>query len=121
MDRRTERILRKTEKAGLRKARREGHMLSREELLSVKVQLLPDYTRWLLFGGSVIAGLASWGCLLFDMNAAGSILAVLSVFLLLFSIFGFKRTLEAVADNMSYELVDLALDAIGSAVGSALD
>ena len=46
---------------------------------------------------------------------------MLSVFLLLFSIFGFKRTLETVAENMSYELVDLALDAIGSAIGSALD
>jgi hypothetical protein len=121
MDKRTERILRKTEKAGLRKARREGHMLSREELLSVKVQLLPDYTRWLLFGGSVIAGLTSWWCLASDSNVAGSILAVLSVFLLLFSIFGFKRTLETVADQMSYELVDLALDAIGSVIGSALD
>ena len=121
MDGRTERILRKTEKAGLRKARREGHMLSREELLSVKVQLLPDYARWLLFAGSVISGVATWACLSADAYTAGSILAVLSVCLLLFSIFGFKRTLETVADNLSYELVDLALESIGSVIGSAID
>lgn len=121
MDKRAERILRKTERAGLRKARREGHMLSREELLSVKVQILPDYTRWLLFVGFLVAGVSSWVCYSGEASTPGSILAVVSICLLLFSIFGVRRTLERIGDSMSYEIVDLAFDAIGSALGSAFD
>src|SRR5690606_37895052 len=96
-------------------------MLSREELPSHKVQKLPDYARWVIFAGSAASGRTCWVYLTAAVHTAGSNLAVVSVGLLLFSVFGFRRTLETVSDHLSGELVDLALASIGSVIESAID
>lgn len=76
----------------------------------MKIQVVPDYLRWLMFLGSVACGLISWRFLENDIMLKGSIFAVISFLLLVFSIFGIRRTLEAVVDHMGYHL----LDALGS-------
>ncbi len=121
MNRRDERILQRTRKAGVKFAKKEGHIPTRDELLELKIQVLPNAIRWLLFGASVGCGIASWIVHNLDQNATAGILAVASIVLLVFSIFGIRRTLETLADQASYELVDAALELIGSAVGSVFD
>ncbi len=56
---REKRIVHKAENAGLRKARREGHLLTTEELLDLRVQILPDYVRWLMAAGALVAASGS--------------------------------------------------------------
>lgn len=121
MDKRSERILRKAGQAGLKKTLHDGRLPSRKELLAIKVQVLPDYARWCMLGGSGFTGAASWICFSTQMWVAGSILALVSVFLLLFSAFGIRNTLETIADSISYDIVSGVFDIIGSAIGSVSD
>ena len=117
MNRREERILKRTQKAGIKFAKKEGHIPSREELLEFKIQVVSNPVRWLCFGGSVGCAIASWILFGGDQNVAASVLAVVSFFLLLFSIFGIRRTLETLADQANFELVEAAFDLIGDACG----
>ncbi len=121
MNRREERILYRTRKAGVKFAKKEGHVPTRDELLELKIQVVPNALRWILFGASAACGIASWVLFTMDDTIAASSLAVASVILLIFSIFGIRRTLETIADQASYELVDAALELIGDAAGSVID
>ena len=121
MDKKDERILHRAEKAGVKLAKKQGHMPTRDELLELKIQVIPNPIRWICFGTSVICAIGAW--LLFgqDNNVWASVLAVTSVLLLAFSIFGIRRTLETLADHASYDLVESVFGLIGDAVGSILD
>ena len=121
MDRREERILHRAEKAGVKLAKKEGRIPTREEVLQTKIQILSGFARWTMFGGSLVSGFTCWYFLSHEMLSAGSVAAVLAAFLLLFSIFGIKRTLETLADQLSYEIVDVVFEAIGNVVGSVFD
>lgn len=121
MNRRDERILRRAEKAGVKFAKKQGQMPTREELLELKIQVVPDAIRWILFGASVACGIAAWFLYALDNTLAASILAVVSIILLIFAVFGIRRTLETLADQASYELVDTVFELIGDAVGSVFE
>jgi len=121
MNRRDERILHRAEKAGVKLAKKQGHIPTREDLLELKIQVIPNALRWLCFGGSVICGIAAWVLDTLGNTVAASSLAVLSLFLLIFSIFGIRRTLETLADHASFELVEATFELIGDAVGSVFD
>ena len=43
-------------KAGIKKSKREGHVLTQEELLKMKVQMMPSLVRWIT-GTAGVAGM----------------------------------------------------------------
>lgn len=121
MNRREERILQRTRKAGVKFAKKEGHIPTRDELLELKIQVVPNAIRWLLFGASVGCGIAAWVSFSLENSVAAWSFTAASAILLIFSIFGIRRTLDTLADQASYELVEAALELIGDAVGSVID
>jgi hypothetical protein len=125
MDRKTEKLLKRVEKAGVRRSLKTGHVLDRDELLAVKVQVLPDYLRIALAVSSVAAGVSSYLCWTRDAPGWSGVLAILAFFLFLFAVFGIKRTLSKILENLgdaaSQEILGAAIEGIFSAVGSIFD
>ena len=120
MTRKEERILSKATKVGLKTARREGHVPSKDELLELKIQVLPAYGRWLLVLGALLAGVASWLCWNDDHPVTASVLAVVSVLLLVFAIFGVRRTLGELANHAAFDLPEIVIKALIDAVGDVI-
>lgn len=116
-----EKLLKKVSRAGIRKSIKAGHVLSREELLALKVQVLPFYVRVLFFLGAVLAAYLSW--LNYGVESFGYafVEGLCSVLLFLFSLFGVRRTLHKITENLEpgsvVDLLGNALDVISSAVG----
>lgn len=125
MNRKTELLAKRIEKAGIRASIKEGHLLTESEIRNIKVQILPIPLR-VLFG---ILGVVAVGasCVFFsnDMDGLGGFSAVLSVLMLLFGIFGVRRTLSHILDTMSNvdgaEFLGHVMEGIASAVGSLFD
>jgi hypothetical protein len=120
---RQQRLLHRIEKAGIRASLRAGHPLSREELLDVEVQVMPLATRLLFVA---LAFGATWAS--YTLYSAGQIawcigFGFTAVLLLLFAIFGVRRTLSDIFDNMdantAYELSELAIRAIAALAKAA--
>lgn len=125
MNRRTERLSQRIAKTGVRASLKAGHPLSESELRKLRVQTVPATVRILFCAlGLTSAGAAYW---LFshDFSGLGLLAITISVFALLFGIFGIRRTLEKILDSV--DAVDAArilgntFEAISSAMGSLLD
>jgi hypothetical protein len=125
MDRKTEKLLKRVEKAGVRRSLETGHVLDRDELLAVKVQVMPDYLRIALAISSVATGVSSYLCWILEEPGGSVLLAMLAFFLFLFAVFGIKRTLSKILENLgdaaSQEILGAAIEGIFSAVGSIFD
>lgn len=125
MDRKTEKLLKRVEKAGVRRSLRAGHVLDRDELLAVKVQVMPGSLRIALGISSVGAGVSSYLCWTRDAPGWSVLLALLAFFLFLFAVFGIRRTLSNILDGLgdavSQEILGAAVEGIFSAVGSVFD
>ncbi|GEP44815.1 hypothetical protein [Brevifollis gellanilyticus] len=125
MDPKSERLVKKIEKAGIRASIKEGHPLTEAELRDIKVQVLPSPLRIIfgVLGG--IAGLLSFSSFMQDADGQGFIWASVSLMLLLFGIFGVRRTLSRILDTMdavdAAEILGHAIEGIASAVGSLFD
>jgi hypothetical protein len=122
MNKREQRLLVKIEKAGVRESLRSGHLVTREELLGLRIQIVPLTLR-LAFG--LLGAGSAWACYVLaqpgdDGTAAAFGLA--SFFLILIAVFGFKKTVEAVLDSVNgADLVCIALDGIAEIVSSISD
>ncbi|MCW1886384.1 hypothetical protein OKA04_16725 [Luteolibacter flavescens] len=120
MNRREEKIRKRAVKAGIREAKKQHHALDREEVLSLKVQMLHPLTRFLLgtIGIALIAG-GGTGMVL-DMSVAYAGMFGAGILLLVFSVYGVRRTLSDVLDHVvaesAFALVESIVDSIGSAV-----
>lgn len=125
MDRKTERLLKKVEKTGVRRSLHEGQVLDKEDLLAMKVQILPNFLRITLGVGAVVAGVCSYLNWNWEDPELSVLLAVVSLFLFLFAIFGIRRTLSRILENMdaesASELLEAAVDGVVSAVGAIFD
>lgn len=125
MDRKTERLLKKVEKTGVRRSLHEGQVLDKEDLLAMKVQILPNFLRITLGVGAVVAGFCSYLNWNWEDPEMSVLLAVVSLFLFLFAIFGIRRTLSRILENMdaesASELLEAAVDGVVSAVGAMFD
>ena len=125
MDPKTQKLLRKVEKTGVRQSLKAGHPLGREELLSLKVQLLPAPLRVLLGGAAAGAGWGSYFCSNHDSPFWSILLGMAAILLLLFAVFGIRRTLSKILDNLdagsAADLLGAAVEGIGSALGSVFD
>ena len=81
-----EKLLPKIEKAGVKAALKAGHVLSRDELLEVKVQLLPALYRWGLGGISAASAYGSYAGFMADSASRGLGMAMLSLLFFFFAI-----------------------------------
>lgn len=125
MEKKEERLLRRVEKAGVRASLRAGHVVSREELLNLRIQIIPLTLR--IATGVVAAVSAIFSYLHFSAGEfdSGSSLAALAILLTLFTAFGVRRTLSAILENDSgadsVEFLKAAVEGIGALVGSVFD
>lgn len=114
MTRNQERIVRNAQRAGLRLARREGGVPSREDLLRVKVQVAPAWTRWISGLASAGASAGSYACFKGDHFIWGVLLALLALLLFFFMCYGVRKTLSGLAD--SFEGASAGVDLVGEVV-----
>lgn len=120
-----EKLLPRIEKAGIKAALKAGHPLDRDELLEVKVQLLPALYRWGLGGISAASAYGSYAGFMADSASRGLGMAALSLLFFFFAIVGVRRTLGRILESMdgvdAGELLGLALEGIGSVIGGLFD
>jgi len=125
MDRKTEKLLERIEKTGVRKSLREGQVLGREGLLAMKVQIVPNYLRIALGVGSMVSGIFSYLHWIWNAPELSLLLAVAALILFVFSIFGIRRTLSKVLEGMDttsgVELLEAAVEGVFSAVGAIFE
>lgn len=125
MNRKSERLAKRIEKAGIRASIKEGHVLTETELRDVKVQLLPNPVRAVFCLLGVISAIMSYLFFGWDSEGYGFLLAFTSVLSLLFGVFGVRRTLSRILDSMdaidAVEILGHAAEGIASAVGSLFD
>ncbi len=118
---RLEKLRRRAIKAGLRTSRRVRHPLSREEILELRVQIIPTAPRLIMALAAIslfTAAAFSWP---FTSNSSAAVEVLIGVFLLLFAIFGIRRTLSNLADQMPFEAFELLVESILKAIGHSID
>ncbi len=115
-----ERLQKNGLKAGIKKSKKEGHVLTKEELLKMKVQVMPSPIRWI----SGILGLAVMGHGIF-VGALSILLILVGLFLLVCGIFGYRKSLSKIIDNMGAVSGEVALrlicEGMAVAVSSIFD
>lgn len=118
---RVERLRRAGIRKGIRASRKQGHALSKQELLGLKIQTMPGAIRAILMAigiALVIAGALEWPS---PSGAIQAIEVIGGILLLTCGIFGIKRTLTELADQMSFQAFEALLDGIFSAIGDSID
>ncbi|MCW1914603.1 hypothetical protein OJ996_13530 [Luteolibacter sp. GHJ8] len=125
MTRREEKIGKRAVKAGVKAVKRKHHLLSEEELRGLKVQILSNPLRITLFLLSLGCGACAALGWPNDSNATQGAFICIGILLLVFSIFGIRRTLGSILDAMpadgAIELVGNVLGGIADLVGGAVD
>lgn len=117
-----EKLLPKIEKAGVRATLKLGHTLTVEELLDVKVQIMPAGFRWLLGGISAATAFGSYLAFQADQHTLGGSLVIASLLSFFFAVAGIRRTFRTLMDAQdAAELLAAALEGIGSITGSLFD
>lgn len=106
-------------KAGVKASRKRHHVVSKDELLALKVQTMPATTRVLL----VILGLVliafGWFGWPSESNAVQALEILGGIFSLLFGSFGIRRTLSQVLESMdAIDLAGVVVDLIGEALSN---
>lgn len=120
-----EKLLPKIEKAGIKASLKAGHVVSQEELLAVKVQLMPTLLRWTLGGFSAAAAYGSYLQFVQGDRGAGVAFAALMVVLFFFAVVGIRKTLGKILDGMNAmdaaEVLRLTLQGIWEVAGGLAD
>jgi hypothetical protein len=108
-------------KAGIRASKCRHHLVTKEELLSLKIQVMPDTLRGIL----ILAGLAAilgaaigWP---FSADHHQILMGIGGGVSLIFGVFGMTRTLEKVGDAFANQGFDALLEGIFSAIGNVVD
>jgi hypothetical protein len=116
-----EKIERRAVKAGVKCSKKHGHLVSKEELLALRVQTMPAALRvsLVVLGFALIAsGWLAWPS---DSNVVQGLEAISGILLIAFGAFGIRRTLSRVLDSVdAIDLGGVILEAVGDAV-SGLD
>ncbi|MES2476318.1 MAG: hypothetical protein V4640_11090 [Verrucomicrobiota bacterium] len=106
-------------KVGVKASKKRHHVVTEQELLALRVQVMPPLLRILL--GIVGLGLLlacgfAWPS---ESNATQSLEAVLGVLFILFGAFGIRRTLSKMLENVNTaDAIESILELIGEAVSS---
>jgi len=118
---RAERLQRTAIRKGIRTSKKLHHALTRKEILNLKIQIVPAAVRILLAIGGILLISVSFAAWPSESNAIQGLEFLSGLLLLLFGIFGIRRTLSGMADQMSYEAFDLLVEGIFSAIGNTID
>jgi CBS domain containing-hemolysin-like protein len=117
---RFEKLRRRAIRVGIRTSKRVHHQLNREEVLALRVQVIPLLPRIVvgLIGAALI--LASWLEWPSPSNAVQAIECISGILLTLFAIFGVSRTLGEIVGNIDLEtggdLVKTVIEAISDSI-----
>lgn len=117
---RFEKIRRRAIRAGIRTAKRVHHELNQEEVLALRVQILPLFPRILIGALGIALVVCSW----FEWPSSSGVIQgiefISGLFLTLFAIFGIRRTLDQIVNQLDLHtgsaLVDTVIDAISGSI-----
>ena len=112
-------IERRAIKAGVKASKKRDHVVSEQELLSLRVQTMSAGFRIALAIGGILLIAACWFGWPAASDAARVTEAIGGAFAILFGAFGIRRTLSRVVDSIDgADLVDAALEAIGEVLSN---
>ncbi len=120
-------ILRKRAvKAGVKASKRLHHVVTREELLAVRVQTMPATLRGLLIVVGTVILLAGWFGWPLESGWARFFEGVGGLLMMMFGIFGVRRTLSKVVEKVGdtvdpTELVGAIIEGVVEVLGSVVD
>jgi hypothetical protein len=116
MKREFQRLRHRAIETGLRRTEKLQHPLSREEILALRVQVLPASARILMAGSGIlliIGAIQAWPS---DSNVIRSIEGVGGFLLALFGTFGIRRSLEAIGDRLGESILESIIEGISGAI-----
>ena len=121
----TAHLQRAIEKAAVRAAKKSDHLVTRDELLELRVQILPGSKR-LIFGFlSLFLGCLAWVLSDLDYFWFSLLSGLSSVASLFFAVIGVRRTVSMALDGLdqagSQAILEMAVDAAAYVISAAAD
>ncbi|WAC20263.1 hypothetical protein OVA24_02570 [Luteolibacter sp. SL250] len=113
---RVESIRRRAVKAAIRKSGKLHHSLRREEILSLKVQVLPASPRIAMGVAAVLLLVSAGTGWPFEEDWIRLVEIITGGFLIVFSLLGMRRTLSGMADHLSTDIVHSIVDSVVDAI-----
>lgn len=121
MTTRQARLHRRATKAGIVAAKRREHSLSPEEIRRLKVQIVPAWIRIIMgISGLLLIGISLLGSWI-ESTTIQVISAVVGTLITLFGIFGVKRILSGIIDQLAPELALEVFDKVAESISDAVD
>ncbi len=112
-------IERRAIRAGVKASKKRHHLISEEELLSLRVQTMSAWLRTCLVVCGILLITASWFAWPAASDAARVAEAIVGIFATLFGVIGIRRTFDRVLDTYdAADLVGTVLEAVGEVVSS---
>ena len=114
-----DRIRKNAVKAGTRYAKKHSEGISKEDLLSIKVQTMSGWLRWFMGVTGIILiafSIVAWPSDGFGIRCLEMIGGLL---LVAFGIFGIRRTISNISDVG--DLLEFTVDGVGSVIGGIFD
>ncbi len=118
---RQEKLQQRAVKAGIRAAKRRHHVLSEEEVRALKVQVLPVLPRASLAVAGVALIIAAVNGFPSESNAGQAVMVIGGGLLTLFALFGVRRTVSGILDNLSADAAGEFLGAAIKSIANAVD
>lgn len=124
-DPRATQLQRSIEKAAVRATLKSGHPITRDELLELRVQILPASKR-LLFGFlTLVFGCLAWVLSDLDYFWFSLLSSVTSLISLFFAVIGVRRTISLTLDSLDRAgtdaIIEVALEAAAHVISAAAD
>ena len=124
-DPRATQLQRSIEKAAVRATLKSGHPITRDELLELRVQILPASKR-LLFGFlTLIFGCLAWVLSDLDYFWFSLLSSAASLLSLFFAVIGVRRTISLTLDSLDRAgtdaVIEVALEAAAHVISAAAD
>jgi hypothetical protein len=106
-------------RAGVKASKKRHKVVSKEELLSLRVQTMPPWLRISLVGLGVCLVASAWFGWPSDSNTTQGLEAVSGIFAISFGAFGVRRTLSRLVDSFdSVDWVGTVFEAVCEAVSN---
>ncbi len=113
---RVDAIRRRAVKAGIRRSRKLHHPLRREEILSLKVQVLPTVPRIVMAVAGILLVVSACTGFPAEDDWIRLVEIITGGFLIVFSLLGVRRTLSGMADHLSTDIVHSIVDSVVDAI-----
>lgn len=103
-------------KAGVKASKKLHHPVTEQELLSLRIQVMPALLRWAMILAGILLIVAAWMNWPSDSGLIQSIEAVAGIFLIAFGSFGIRRTIDHLANSPDF--VETLVELVGEAVSN---